>query len=66
MVYLLKEINAIIVIQLRKRLIHEKSVGGFVLFFFFKSTNLEKVNNGFFFYLGTKLHLFPTQSERWP
>lgn len=41
-------------------------LGVFVLFYFFKSMNFEKVNNGFFLYLGTKLHLFLTQSERWP
>lgn len=62
MMFLLKKMNAAIVIQLKKRLILGKFAGVFVCFFFKKATNLEKVNNDFFLYPRTKFPLFWTQN----
>lgn len=55
MVFLLREMNAAIVVQLKKRLILGKFVG---LLCFLKARNLETVNNDFFLYPGTKFCLF--------
>lgn len=55
MVFLLRGMNAAIVIQLKKE-INPWEVCGVV--YFLKARNLERVNNDFFLYPGTKFCLF--------